>query len=291
MICFCLRSTVVLFTVALGISTPIGAQAVRADLRSAIDWSGRSFTATIDFDIASAKLKMPTGRGQAEAETDLAFPRLARSILYRIPVDSSSDLGALIEQGTLAASEVERAIDAAERSPAVLTADLLTLSKTYTIALEELARPLIKHRRALEPPRVMQPRPTKAYTGIVIYADEELPVHGTRGTARAAACLFPKIWDSEMGLVFERNMLDPEIARARGVVRYAGAGDPATHEDLVGREPLRILARGLFGERPTDPIIDRDDALKLLSSEENRRLIREGRILIILGDQSLRALP
>lgn len=291
MIRFRLRSAAVLAAAALSAIAPVGAQTARVDMRSSVDWAARSITATVDFDIASAKLKMPTGRNQAESEADLAFPRLARPVLYGIPVDSSSDIGDLIAQGGLTAAEIEGVIDAAGRSPAVLSSDLTTLSRTYTIALEELSRPLVKHRRAAEPPRVIQPRATKAYTGIVIYADEELPVHGTRGNARAAACLFPKIWDSEMGLVFERNMLDPGIARSRGAVRYAGTGDLAAHEDLVGREPLRILARGLFGSRPTDPIIDRDDALKILSSEDNRRLIREGRILIVLNDRSLRAQP
>ncbi|GAB1481739.1 hypothetical protein MASR2M78_05540 [Treponema sp.] len=61
--------------------------------------------------------------------------------------------------------------------------------------------------------------------------------------------------------------------------------------ERVGKDPLRILARSLFGVRATDPIIDRDDALKIISSEENRRLLKEGRLVIVLGDEALRALP
>jgi hypothetical protein len=51
---------------------------------------------------------------------------------------------------------------------------------------------------------------------------------------------------------------------------------------------LRIIARGVFGARPTDPIIDRDDALLILSTEANRRLLREGRIAIVLNSEVLK---
>jgi hypothetical protein len=55
---------------------------------------------------------------------------------------------------------------------------------------------------------------------------------------------------------------------------------------LVGNNPLRVIARGVYGIRPTDPIIDREDALLILSSEENLLLLREGRVAIML-DQSV----
>jgi hypothetical protein len=55
----------------------------------------------------------------------------------------------------------------------------------------------------------------------------------------------------------------------------------------VGENPLRIMARGIFGAVPTDPVIDREDALIILSSEQNRQLLREGRIVIVLGKNEL----
>jgi hypothetical protein len=51
---------------------------------------------------------------------------------------------------------------------------------------------------------------------------------------------------------------------------------------------LRIIASGIFGVRPTDPIIDRDDALLIISSENNRRLLREGKVVIVLDDSVIR---
>ncbi|GHV74890.1 hypothetical protein AGMMS49940_21920 [Spirochaetia bacterium] len=55
-----------------------------------------------------------------------------------------------------------------------------------------------------------------------------------------------------------------------------------------GVQPPRIFARGVYGIRPTDPIIDREDALVILSSDDNLRLLREGRVAIMLNAGVLR---
>jgi hypothetical protein len=48
------------------------------------------------------------------------------------------------------------------------------------------------------------------------------------------------------------------------------------------------MARGVFGIHPTDMVIDKSDALLVISSETNRRLLREGRVVIILPESVLK---
>jgi hypothetical protein len=100
-----------------------------------------------------------------------------------------------------------------------------------------------------------------------------------------------------MNLIYERSMMDTGVARRSAMVRYvssAGVFRPTPSglspelAELVGNKPLRIIARGVYGIRPTDPIIDREDALLILSSEENLRLLREGRVAIMLDQSVLR---
>jgi hypothetical protein len=100
-----------------------------------------------------------------------------------------------------------------------------------------------------------------------------------------------------MNLVFERNMVEPALGQKQGMVHYTGRESimrptpSALDEALitrVGENPLRIMARGVFGVVPTDPIIDREDALLILSSEANRRLLREGKVAIVLAKEGLR---
>jgi hypothetical protein len=150
----------------------------------------------------------------------------------------------------------------------------------------------------MEARRPLIQTPAAAYTGIIIIAEGELPIHGRNSGARLVPCLFPKIWDTDMNLIYERNMLETGENQRTAMVRYvpeeaifraAPSGMDGDLESLVGSNPLRIFARGVFGVRPTDPIIDRADALLILSTEENRRLLREGRVALVVSDDVLRS--
>ena len=56
--------------------------------------------------------------------------------------------------------------------------------------------------------------------------------------------------------------------------------------DRIGSNPLRILARGVFGRNDTDLLIPTESAHRLLATADNRRLLREGRILVVYRDVS-----
>jgi hypothetical protein len=170
------------------------------------------------------------------------------------------------------------------------------LSGGYSLDLVKLSAALIRHTRPAEVMRTLNPVPAPAYTGIIIIASEELPVHGMKGAALPLPCLFPKIWDSDMNLLYGRNMLDPRLAAERPMVRYASedqifrpgpSGLSTEITALVGPRPLRIFARSVFGIRPTDPVIDREDCLLIISSGENRRLLQEGKVVIVLKEETL----
>jgi hypothetical protein len=144
-------------------------------------------------------------------------------------------------------------------------------------------------------PMTLNPVSAPAYTGIIIIAAETLPIHGSKNSALIQPCLFPKIWDAEMKLIFERNMFNPG---ADTMVRYfttkeifdtSPSGLSPAMSAVVGNRPLRIFARGVFGIYPTDPIISQEDALQIISREENRSLLREGRIAIIIDDSLLKS--
>jgi hypothetical protein len=168
----------------------------------------------------------------------------------------------------------------------------------YTMLMDRISALFTRHRQPIQPPRPLIRAQSADYSGIIIIADGELPVHGRRGQALVEPCIFPKIWDTEMNLVYERNMLNPDSVTGNRMVRYTAresifrpspSGLEGELAALVGHNPLRILAREVFGANPTDPVIDREDALKILSSENNRRLLREGRVVLVLNEAKLRS--
>jgi hypothetical protein len=268
------------------------------DIRGVVEWDRMQINSTVTVNLPSAGIRIPMERFRAEALISTEYPRLIRPHLLSLPMDSSGTMEAMISRGELPLSAIGDIIRSAGQVPPALSADLVSMSSHYTINMYTIGAALIRHRRPVELPRTLTPIPAAAHTGIIIIADREMPVHGRNIQALPLPCFFPKIWDTEMNLIFERNMLDPEIGKTGGMIRYVSESaifrptPSGLDEELleaVGPNPLRIIAREVFGIRPTDPVIDREDALLIISSEENRRLLREGRVVFVLHRDVLKS--
>jgi hypothetical protein len=269
----------------------------KIDISGRIEWERMELNATVTLNLASAGIKLPTGRSQAEEVINIEYVSLILPYLLAIPIDSSNTMEDLINRGEFSLRLPSFIADTARQVPPALSTDLTSLSASYTIDLTAVSSRVIRHSRAMEPPRPLTPVPAAEYTGVIIIASEETPVHGRNSTALTEPCIFPKVWDTDMNLLYERNNLDPANLEKIAPVKYVSessvfrptpSGLSPELAELVGPNPLRIIARGVFGIRPTDPVIDRDDALILLSSEANRRLLREGRVAIALNEKTLK---
>ena len=132
--------------------------------------------------------------------------------------------------------------------------------------------------------------PSAPFTGIVIYAAEPLPVYGERNTqgapleASLTPALLPRLFDEEMNLLLTASQMDPLQRETWGVMQYTSDLDQEKHRSRVGSYPLYTMAVGLFGVNRTDLILTGETARKLLSREDTRKLLREGRILVIIED-------
>jgi hypothetical protein len=261
----------------------------KIDIAGSIEWAEMRIKAAVQVDLPSAGIRLPTGRIHAEEIISDEYPHLMRPHLLALPVDSGTTVGDLLARGEFSLVGADAISLSARKVPPTLSNDLNVMSAWYTLNLAVLSKSLIRHSRPKDPIRVPAPPPVRSYTGIIIIASETLPVHGRNTASLALPCLFPKVWDTRMNLIYERNMIDPDTVGM--MVRYAGPESvfypsPSGLDErivaLVGLNPLRIIARGVFGIRPTDPIIDYEDALLIVSSEENRRLLREGKVAIVL---------
>jgi hypothetical protein len=257
-----------------------------------IDWDRMELSARITLNFREAGLKLPSGRFQAEALLEDRYPGLVRELILSLQIDSSSTVKDLIDRGEFPFREADRLPARAVRVPPFLSADLSAISANYTLSLYAVSELLTTQNRQ-KPPVPLIAGASKAYTGIVIIADESLPIHGRNARALVKPCLFPKIWDSDMNLVYERNMTEVEAGMVSYVSRESVTrSSPSALDDAlaqrVGYNPLRIMARGVYGIVPTDPVIDRDDSLIILSSEENRLLLREGRVALVLDKNELK---
>ena len=272
------------------------------DVSFSIDWTRGEIYSQTSFSLAQAGIRLPAGRFLGEEILMEAYPGLLRPHILGIRVNSNSTIGDLLERGELSIRNLDSLSLGADKAPANLSRDLTRMIRNYTLSLDKISAFLNPARRASEPERPLIPVQTADYTGIIIIANNELPLHGRISQALAEPCLFPRIWDTNMNLLYDRTMFEPGSRYTGGEIdflmnRYAPIYDilrpsPSGLEgellELLGPRPLRIFARGVYGVSPTDLIIDRQDALRILSSENNRRLLREGRVLLVLDEGLLR---
>ena len=263
---------------------------INFDIAASFDWRAGELNARTSFNLAQAGLRIPSGRLRAETILAEAWPRLFRPYLLSLRVDSEFTLGNLVDRGELSLHDLDSISLGAKRTPPNLSADMTSMIGRYTVAMENISELLLRgeRRRATLPSLPLVPVQTADYTGIIILAYQELPVRGRNSKALVEPCLFPKIWDTNMNLVYDRYMTEAAGGRmvryteTETVFRPTPSGLEGEIAALAGPRPLRIFAREVFGIYPTDPVIDRDDALQILSSENNRRLLREGRVVLVL---------
>ena len=276
-----------LFTTSLYTQEKIG-------ISGLVQWDKMEINAAVSLNLASAGIKLPAGRMQGEALIASEYLRLIRPHILSLQVDSSSIITDLIGRGEWSLMEAENLAIQARSVPPALSTDFGSLSASYTLGIAGIGTALIRHERPAEMPRTLTPVTSQAYTGIIIIASEAQPVHGMKTSALLRPCLFPKIWDADMNLIFDKNMINPKInapARyfpAKDIFSGGPSGLSREIASIVGDRPLRIFARGVYGIYPADPIINREDALLIISSEENRSLLREGRLAIIVDDSVLK---
>lgn len=288
-----MKRAIILFT--LIITSSISAIALeQLEISGTVDWESMRLDAEVSLDLASVGLRLPSGRTQAEALLGAGYLSLIRPHLFNLQADSSSTIGDLVARGELSLLQTDVIARSGINIPPAMRPDMRKIYELHTIYFSNITYTLARNSRPNPVIRTLNPVSSARYTGIIIIAAESLPIHGMRSSVLPVPCLFPKIWDTDMNLIYDKTMLE---ARNVNMVRYSSlqnifqenpSGLTAELRQAVGERPLRIFARGVFGINPTDLIIDRNDALLIISGEENRNLLSQGRVVIVLDDSVLK---
>jgi hypothetical protein len=269
----------------------LGAREIKSDITGSFDWEQMRIDAELSVDLASMGIRLPSGRTQAEETLFSHYFDRMRPFILSIRLDSSTVIGDLVDSGEISPVLVDMLALQASRQAPKYSVDFRAISSKYVIDLKNVGSKLVSRNLGVRAAHIINPRPTAEYTGIIIIAEDKLPVHGRKNSEELLPCLFPKIWDTEMNLIYDKEMTKPDWGADFTMVHYTGAGSifentpsglSTNLQKVVGDKPLRIIARGVFGINPTDPIIDRSDALIILSSETNKQLLNEGRVAFIV---------
>ena len=255
--------------------------------KSKIDWTSRIFTTQINLDVTNTNMRLPSGRNSAESLIKIKTPGLVKDSLLTLFVDNQNYLGDIIVDETLSLEQITKIIENSKQTPALYTTDGNGVNTIKTIDVNTISRQLIKHKYPYTPEEPIDIVSSRPYSGIIIDARGSLPIHGEYADSEVFPCFFPTIWDDQMNIIYEKNITDKEIAQNKGIVKYDWKDNFILYEDLIGRDPLYIKAKKVFGRNRTDPLISRRDALKILTVKENLNLLQQGKIVILLDKENL----
>lgn len=272
-----------IFVLAFIFSTLFAEESALMTASSVTDWTKGLFSS----DISLANKKIPVDRAQAQNSLHFNIPFLLKDSILSINVDSAKKLGDLITTDEFSIHQLNEIIDNGKKSAAYFSKNAQELKMHHNLSLHQITAALIRHSNSYSPKEPIDSVPSRQYSGIIIDARGLLPVHGEYTSENGKPCLFPKIWDDEMNLVYERNMVDSAVAKKMSIVTYSYSINDESYKERVGKDPLRITARKIYGMNRTDPVISRNDALKILTIPENLQLLRDGKVVILLNEDSL----
>jgi hypothetical protein len=277
----CKFAALTLVVFALGASA-LGASETAYTSSSSVDWTTGFIRASVELNLAGAGLRLPSDRAEAERLIQAAIPDLVKDTVLGIGLDSYRTVADSLDDGTLDPTVLRAFLEAGNRVMLAMDRDMENLVARFEWRLPELAALYVRHSvpvRLATPTRSM---PTRAYSGIVLYAQGDYPVRGEHGEDRLRPCLFPRIYDEAMTPMLERNLVDPAALRAWGAVAYATGLDDPVIVTRAGGNPLRIMVTGVFGSKRTDAMISVDDSQRILGLPENRDLIRAGKVVFVI---------
>ena len=283
------RNIVIFFAVFVFTAQILSALDLNSALesKSSVDWTKNDFYSSISLDVRKQNLNSPAGKNAAEALIKLKMPSLVKDPLLTLFVDNSNYLGDVVSGGSINLEQITEIIEDGKRNSPVFSADAKTLNTTNIIKITNLSAVLVRHQYPYTAQEPLDSVPSRAYTGIIIDARGTVPVHGEYIESEVYPCFFPQIWDDNMNLIYERNMIDRNIASSRGIVRYDYSDDDRRYEDVTGTDPLYIKAYKVYGRNRTDPILRRRDALKILTVPENLELLKSGKVTSLLDKKNL----
>lgn len=255
------------------------------------NWETAQVDSKITIDLNKSGLYLPTDRNAAMRLIQQNRSSLLKNAYLSILVDSSHRIGNYLAEEKISFTDINTVINNGKSTAPILSQELQTAIIYHQNPLQELANLFVKHNAPYTPSFFPFGTASKVYTGILIDARGQLPVHGEYSSEQLNPCLFPKIWNKNMNLIYEKNIVDPDQAKKHSIVLYTGTLDESEYRDRIGTEPLRIIARGVFGDNRTDPIISNEDAERILAKKENIELLRQGKIVIVCDKDTLQVSP
>ena len=260
------------------------------EVHSTVDWEAGQVI--IDATIGVVGSYTPKSRFLAEEEVQDEIAEVFLDSVMPLAVDSLRLVSESLDDDWRVPENLRRLSLSGKKENAHYTTDMREIRLRYTFPFfgeKGLTAPFVTHQSAMDVPPSLGFVPTRRYSGLVIFAQGALPLYGHDRSAALQPAFFPKLYDDDLTLVLAREMTDPALVKKWGMVVYTDKLDPKTLAPRIGAFPLYMIARGIFGKYGTDIILPAEGIRRLLSIPENRKILEEGRIVVIVDPGMVRA--
>ncbi|MFP4210823.1 MAG: hypothetical protein ACLFR8_06255 [Alkalispirochaeta sp.] len=271
------------------LSVTVSSQELVISSESRLDWQRGTLSVSMSAEAPDDVPLQPGLLHRAQQRIESEFPDALFRALLPMRVNSVETVRDVVLESPEIASQIT---DLAARATPGLPRpypDLSGVQRVYDVPIfPDFVQLFVEHTIPFRMEEVISWVPTTRFTGVVIYAADAIPLRGTDRTVFPAPALLPEIYDENLRPVLEQDMIDPDAVATRGVVAYSAETNEDPWRERIGGNPIRIMAREVYGIHPTDLIIAEEDANRILGSDHNRGLLREGRILVILNEERIR---
>ena len=250
------------------------------------DWETGVFTLTLKTPLPTdVESSPPKRRYLAEREVERLVPQEFVRRAADLPVASGKTLAEVMAKDPVVEAGVAQLGENLKFVSSRVDEDYTTLEMVWSVGLWSSLAPLLLEGKEPNPvPELVKWAPSRDFSGLVIFAMGDLKWRGTGLTAPWQPSLSFRLLNPRGEVVFDPSMADPAFVEKWG---QAGTSLSRFNEDRwrerIGFDPLRIVARGVWGARPGDLILSDSDWDRLLSRAANRKLLAEGRVLILYG--------
>lgn len=274
----------ILIIAALSSLCSLFAEEIQVSSSKFIDWESAIITLEITASTDTA-WTTPSSRYDMDRLISKRAPVLAAQTLSDVSLGSLDTIGSAILKNTSLYGELLKLPDMVGKTFSTASVDRKSLTVQYNIPIfPEIASMFIERENADTIDIDLRYKATADFTGIIIYAGEELPLHGTNKYTVLKPSIFPRIFDEKLNTIVDTSKVNPEYLQRWGISGFSLNRNREYYGDRVGAFPLRTMATAVFGKNETDLIIPETTVRKILSSEHNRQLLVEGRIMIIYVD-------
>lgn len=246
-----------------------------------IDWEKAEVTISLTKETTAQELS-PISPYITQKEIESILPSYIKLAIEKIQINSLKTISDLLVTEPQLNLHVLDLSDKIDNKVISYSHDLKSLTIYVKLKLFPfIAELLTKHHAAEELPKRLGWVAADSFSGLVIDARDTLPVYGTAKKAVLKPAIFPRILNDRGETILSSEMLTSDTLTKWGIAAYTASYDEKPFLSRIGQNPLRIKASAIFGKNHTDVVIPEEAVKLLLGKEENRKLLREGRILII----------